>query len=63
MKEKEGITVLILSLPAAESNLESINVVVPFESADETLMCVTIQMKATEQYFQVVQFVFGNVAK
>ena len=28
---------LTLSLP--ESNLKSINVVVPFESADETLVC------------------------
>ena len=55
---KAGLT---LSLP--ESNLESINVILPFDSVDETLVCVTIQMKAIEQYFQVVLSVFDNFAK
>ena len=34
---------------------------VPFESVDETLVhtCVTIQMKAIEQYFQEVLFIFA----
>ena len=41
---------LTLSLP--ESNLESINVAVPFESVDRTPVC-DIQMKAIEQYVQV----------
>ena len=30
--------------------------VVPFESVDETLVCVTIEMKAIEQCFHVVLF-------
>jgi len=29
----------------------------PFESVDEIPKCVTIQMKATEQYFLVVLFI------
>jgi len=31
-------------------------VVLTFKSVDETLVCVTIQMKAIEQYFHVVLF-------
>ena len=33
--------------------------VVTFESVDETLVCVTIQIKAIEQYFHVVLFVLA----
>ena len=32
-------------------------VVVSLKSVDETLVCVTIQMKAIEQYFHVVLFI------
>ena len=32
-------------------------VALTFKSVDETLVCVTIQMKATEQYFHVVLFI------
>ena len=32
-------------------------VVLPFMSVDETLVCVTVQMKANEQYFHVVLFI------
>ena len=32
-------------------------VVLTFKSVDETLVCVTIQMKAIEQYFHVVLFI------
>ena len=32
-------------------------VVLTFESLDEICKCVTIQMKATEQYFPVVLFI------
>ena len=32
-------------------------VVLTFESVDETLDCVTIQMNAIEQYFHVVLFI------
>ena len=38
------------------SNLESINVVVTFASTD-SWTSVTIQIKATEQYFHVVLFI------
>ena len=48
---------LTLSLP--ESNLESINVVVLL-SLWMKPQCVTIQIKAIEQYFQVVLFAFDN---
>ena len=32
-------------------------VVLTFKSVDETLVCVTIQMKAIEKYFHVVMFI------
>ena len=32
-------------------------VVLTFKSVDETLVCVTIQMKASEQYFRVLLFI------
>ena len=36
--------------------------VLTFESVNETLVCVTIQMKAIEQYFQVVFYSILNLA-
>ena len=33
---------------------ESINMILTFKSVDETVVCVTIQIKAIEQYFHVV---------
>ena len=37
-------------------------VVLTFESVNEILKCESTQMKATEQYFSAVQFVFQYLA-
>ena len=48
---------VFLTLLLAESNVEPINVAVPFEFVDET------QVKAIELYFLVVLLVFDKFAK
>ena len=51
--------VLNLSLPESVT-LSQYNVVVPFESVDETLVCDQSNESLDEQYFHVVLFVFDN---
>ena len=51
--------------PFTPKPVESINValIMTSKSAHETEPCVTIQMKAIQQYFQVVLFVFAQFFK